>query len=242
MSKKQPKADEFYGDKTDSAPKAPPRAADAAKPTTKPAAKAPAKKTAKPAAPTPKAAPKAPPRAKVAARRSQLADVEMRGVALSDHSDVTADVGINEDVSERQQLLRDIDRIRSMRKPFGSTTQKLALSQRSGYKRHWFSDEPGRVVEAEANGWTHILDKGKPINRVVGRSREGGPLLGYAMEIPRIFWDEDKARRIAQASGRVEEIRKNPIRAEPGQAQASDRSAFYGPKEGILRVDTPQPR
>lgn len=235
---KNPKTDEFYGDP---APKAPPRAATP-KPAAKPATKAPAKKAAKAAAPAPKAAPKAPPRARVAAQRSHLSDVVDRAVPIAKDTDVTADAGLNVDVSERQQLLRDIDRIRSMRKPFGSTTQKLALAQRSGYKRHWFSDEPGRVVEAEANGWTHILDKGKPINRVVGRSREGGPLLGYAMEIPRIFWDEDKQRRIERASGRVEEIRKNPIRAEPGQAQASDRTAFYGPKEGILRVDTPQPR
>lgn len=151
---------------------------------------------------------------------------------------ITADAGI---IENNDVLLRkDIERIRGMRRPFGAFTQKLALAERRGYHRHWFADEPGRVDGAQANGWTPVKDKeGKPVRRVAGRARDGGPLYLYAMEIPKVFWEEDMQARFDAASARIAEIKKNPFRAKPGQAQKSDEGKFYSAEDEPLRVQEP---
>lgn len=130
---------------------------------------------------------------------------------------------------------------KSRRHPFGQFTQKLVLPERPGYKRHWFNDYPGRVEDAEANGWTHVRDKQrKEVKRVVGSQRSGGPLLAYAMEIPRVFWDEDMRRRHEIAQARMDQIRKQPISAQAGMAAKSDLDKFYNPKgtEPALSIRT----
>lgn len=143
-------------------------------------------------------------------------------------------------VDDRQQLIDDIARIRAQRKTFGVQTQKLAIQQRPGYKRYWFNDAPGRIELAELNGWAHVLDKaGNPISRVVGRGAEGTGLRAFAMEIPEVFWNEDQDRIHKRAEAAMDEIKKRPIRAQPGQAQASDKNKFYSPTDGdILEVGT----
>lgn len=155
----------------------------------------------------------------------------------SNDENLTADSAFAAPLDERKVLIEDVARIRSMRKPFGSFTQKLALPTRSGYHRHWFSDEPGRVDEAKSNGWAHVEDKeGKPLRRVVGRGRDAGAMYGYAMELPSVFWEEDMAARNDAAQARIDEIKKSPIRAKPGQAQASDRDKFYSPNDAPLSM------
>lgn len=158
-----------------------------------------------------------------------------------DRETLTADVAIAAQQlpeDEREAYLAEVARIeRLARNPFGSMKQKLALPERPGYHRHWFNDSPGRVDEANENGWSHVKDKqGKKVRRVVGSAKEGGPLFAYAMEIPKIFFNRDMDARHAVASARMEEIRKNPIRAPAGAAQRSDRGKFYSPKEEALSV------
>lgn len=129
-------------------------------------------------------------------------------------------------------LAAEIARIRSIRKPIGAYSQKLALSKRNGYHRHWFNDVAGRVEEAEANGWTHVKDQdGKPICRCVGTGRDRGAMYAYAMEIPEVFWLEDMAARNQAAQDKMESLKKTPFQAKSGQAQASDKGKFYDPTE-----------
>lgn len=152
---------------------------------------------------------------------------------------LTADVYLATDAPKENAatLQADIARIRAQRKPFGTFTQKLAYAARPGYHRHWFSDEPGRVDEAVSNGWAHVKGKdSQPVKRVVGRARDGGPMYGYLLELPSVFWDEDMAAKHDAAQARVDEIKKNPIRAKPGQAQRSDAGKFYSPKEEAVSV------
>lgn len=170
-------------------------------------------------------------------QRSALA--AMTGVDVDPKNPgLTADATFAEGApDERQQLIADTARIRSLRKPFGAFTQKLALDVRAGYKRHWFSDEPGRVDEAIGNGWAHVNDKeGKPVRRVVGRGRDGGAMYGYAMELPKVFWDEDMQAKNDAAQARIDEIKKNPFRAKPGQAKASDADKFYSAREEPVQM------
>jgi hypothetical protein len=150
---------------------------------------------------------------------------------------LTADSAFVAPTDDRRALIEDVARIRAMRKPFGAFTQKLALPERPGYHRHWFSDEPGRVDEAKSNGWAHVKDKeDKPLRRVVGRGRDGGAMYGYAMELPKVFWDEDMQARNDAAQARIDEIKKSPIRSKPGQAKASDRDKFYSPSDEVLSI------
>lgn len=160
-------------------------------------------------------------------------------ITVDDESDraLTADAAFVPEVSEREVLHADIARIRAQRKPFGAFTQKLAYDARSGYHRHWFNDEPGRVDEAVSNGWAHVQGKDdKSVKRVVGRARDGGPMYGYLLELPEIFWAEDMAAKHDAAQARIDEIKKNPFSAKPGQAQKSDAGKFYSPKDEPLTM------
>lgn len=163
---------------------------------------------------------------------------ELEALPVSDDEEApTADAAIVEEVDERVILKRDIERIRALRKPFGAFTQKLALPERAGYHRHWFNDAPGRVDEAVANGWAHIKDKeGKPVSRIVGRGRDNGALKAYAMELPKVFWEEDMRARAEAAQARVDDIKKAPFRAKSGQSAKADQGKFYSPKEDVVSV------
>lgn len=155
--------------------------------------------------------------------------------------DLTADASISAaEGDNRAQLIADIERIKNLRKPFGAFTQKLALPAREGYKRHWFNDEPGRVDEAVSNGWAHVKDKeDKPVRRVVGTGRDKGALHAYAMEIPKVFWDQDMQARHDAAQARIDEIKKNPFLSKPGHADKSDAGKFYSAKDQPLAVVQP---
>lgn len=128
--------------------------------------------------------------------------------------------------------------LRQKRKPYGAQMQKLAYPSRSGYKRHWFNDVGGRVQEYMDSGWTTVIDPrtGKPVSRTVGTGRDNSPLKANLLEIPSLFWEEIEAERHAFAKARMDDIKKSPIRAEPGQARASDKDKFYSPNESILSV------
>lgn len=135
---------------------------------------------------------------------------------------------------EAETLEQAIARIRSIRKPFdGAMTQKLALPVRAGYHRHWFNDVAGRIDEAVASGWAHVINPrdGKPYKRVVGSGRDGKALEAYAMEIPNVFWQEEMDARHEIAKAKVDSIKKRPAVAQPGQAQASDSGKFYSPHD-----------
>ncbi len=98
----------------------------------------------------------------------------------------------------------------------------------------------GRVDDAKANGWKHVTGKdGKPIARVVGTGRDKGALWAYAMEIPRVFWEEDQNAKHQAAAARVDALKAAPFRAPQGAAQKSDKGKFYDPFErdaGPLQV------
>lgn len=150
---------------------------------------------------------------------------------------LTADHALAPDAApkEDETLEQSIARIRAIRLPFGGAmAQKLALPKRPGYHRHWFNDVAGRIDEASASGWAHIINPrdGKPMHRVVGTGRDNKALEAYAMELPEVFWKEEMDARHAVASERVDAIKKNPFPAAPGQAKAADAGKFYSPTEG----------
>jgi hypothetical protein len=138
-----------------------------------------------------------------------------------------------EDAIKRIAALRD-----KTRQEWGQFLQKLALPVRPGYHRHWFNDVAGRIEEAKASGWAHVKNPrdGTPHKRAVGTGRDNNVLYAYAMEIPDVFWQQEMDARHAIAKEKIEGIKKKPVRAEPGQAQASDQGKFYSPSEEMISV------
>lgn len=165
---------------------------------------------------------------------------DVRAAAVDVEAGISADASLapNSEPQAGESLEQAIARIRGFRTPFGSMQQKLALPKRAGYHRHWFNDVAGRIDEAKASGWAHIKNPrdGTPLKRSVGTGRDNNVLYGYAMELPEVFWQEEMDARHAQAKARIDDIKKKPVRAEPGQSQASDQGKFYSPAEEMISV------
>lgn len=165
--------------------------------------------------------------------------------------DISADVSLTPDIEEERASLSQAPEVGTKeyeayvaqlrqslkRQPYGAQVQKLALPMRSGYKRHWFNDVGGRVQDFRDAGWSHVTDNsGRPVKRTVGSGRDNKALIAYAMEIPSVFWEEAQQAIFAEAQARMDDIKKAPIRAEKGTAQASDRDKFYSPREEIISM------
>lgn len=138
------------------------------------------------------------------------------------------------DLPEGEESLEQaIARIRSVRKPLGTHSAKLAHPEIPGYKLHWFNHDAARLEEATGAGWAFVNDTdGKPKKRAVGKGREGGVMYAYLLKLPLVFWQEDMARKHAAAAERVDQLKARPFQAPPGSAQASDAMKFYSPTEG----------
>jgi hypothetical protein len=164
------------------------------------------------------------------AARVRTESVDMGSGMSADRE--TAEAMAVEAIDDPALLRQEIERIRSIRRPLGAYSQKLALSERRGYKRHWFNDQAGRPVEAESNGWAFVKGSdNKPIKRCVGSGRDKGALYAYAMEIPLEFWQEDMASKNKVAQDALDSLKKTPFRAAPGASKPADSGKFYDPTE-----------
>lgn len=186
-------------------------------------------------------APAAPPAGLAAAAQAFTAQVQAQALDLdgggSADLSIAAEPGADLD-STAPPSAADIERIRALRKPLGAYSQKLALPKRPGYHRHWFNDVAGRVDEAKASGWSHVLDSDKKsLKRAVGTGRDNGVMYAYAMELPEVFWLEDMAARHEQASATVAATKENPFKAAPGSAKPTDKGKFYSPSEEPMKVE-----
>lgn len=133
-----------------------------------------------------------------------------------------------EDIVDAQVTTSEVDaafeRRRRARKPFGSAEQKLQYPEREGYHRHWFNDEPGRLLRAQEAGYEQVHDeRGQPVSTIVGISRGGGPLTAYLCEIPQTWYDEDMA---AQEQA-VLELKRQIEQGEFARPRGADGQARY---------------
>lgn len=115
---------------------------------------------------------------------------------------------------------------RFVRVPFGAQTQKLYYPPREGFHRHWFNDTPGRIQRATQAGYAHVQENGAPVSRPVGVREGGGAMIGFLMEIPEEWFQEDQALHQA----RVDEI-DQAIGA--GNLEPDRRQQGYIPQTGI---------
>lgn len=105
-----------------------------------------------------------------------------------------------------------------VRKPFGNRDQKLAYPSRPGYHRHWFNDDPGRVMQAEAAGYVHVTtERGDNVKMVVGIGRGGQPQVAFLMEVRQEWFDEDMAAQDQAVVGLMTEIGRGDFERPSGR-------------------------
>lgn len=123
------------------------------------------------------------------------------------------------------------------RKPFGTWDQKLAYPSREGFHRHWFNDEPGRIMRAKDAGYTHVNDEaGKPVSTVVGIGRGGQPLVAFLMEILEEYYREDMAAQEQVVHGLMTQIG----RGEHSRPRGQDGDLRYAGSSnwGDIKIET----
>jgi hypothetical protein len=122
------------------------------------------------------------------------------------------------------------------RKPFGGPEQKLSYPARQGYHRHWFNDEPGRIMRARDAGYNKVEDEdGRPVSMVVGIGRGGQPLVAFLMELPQHLFEED----MASQDGTVHDLLTQIGRGEFTAPKGTDGSLRYtGSNKGSLKLET----
>jgi hypothetical protein len=113
-----------------------------------------------------------------------------------------------------------------VRKPFAERQARLSAPQRPGFHRHWFNDQPGRIVEMQERGYKIVTADGKPIKRTVGISARGDGETGILMEIPIQWWLDDMRQQQRSADETEATIRRNEV-------AAGDGSNRYIPRDGI---------
>lgn len=122
-----------------------------------------------------------------------------------------------------------------VRKPFGNQEQKLAYPNREGFHRHWFNDEPGRIMRAREAGYEQVEDEdGRPVSTVVGIGRGGQALVAFLMEIPQQWFEEDMAAQETTVHGLMTQIG----RGEHAKPTGQDGSLRYaGSTRGDIKID-----
>lgn len=122
--------------------------------------------------------------------RIQAVSSEMQSTSSLGYQGPPTDVGQQSALSPSPVTARPA----RVRKPFGSTSQKLYWPPRPGFHRHWFNDAPGRIEEAIEAGYDHVQEKGgQPVKRKVGKHSSGDAMYAFLMETPEEYFQEDMA-------------------------------------------------
>jgi hypothetical protein len=123
-----------------------------------------------------------------------------------------------------------------VRKPFGSQEQKLAYPNREGFHRHWFNDEPGRIIRAREAGYEQVHDEdGRPVSTVVGIGRGGQALVAFLMELPQDLFEQDMAAQETVVHELLTQIGRGE-HAKPGGADGNLR--YAGSTRGNISIET----
>lgn len=106
------------------------------------------------------------------------------------------------------------------RRPLGRLKPKLEMGQvPAGYHCRWINDtDKGRVRDALDAGYSFMKgDDGKPVQRVVGVKKGGGPLVAFRMMIPLHWYLKDMAEKSNnRAERRSDMMRGVDERGRPG--------------------------
>jgi hypothetical protein len=115
-------------------------------------------------------------------------------------------------VEDRTVETREVERTPVRRKPnhiLGGFHIKTRAPEREGYYRRWVVDRPGRIEDAQASGYSFVVDPGAEIgdkpddiakrqgldSRLsirVGTHQDNTPMMAYLMETPKDWYQENQ--------------------------------------------------
>jgi hypothetical protein len=132
------------------------------------------------------------------------------------------------------------------RQPFGVGKLRLGVSTIPGYHMHWIADYPGRLEDAEENGYEYVtrdevkLSKrlgddsasaGERVSRISGSHESGRPLVLHLMKL-RQEWYEENQEFYASRTRAIEQQIKT------GKIDGVRRPETYNPKGTGISLKT----
>lgn len=128
------------------------------------------------------------------------------------------------------------------RTPFGSGKLRLGVTKIPGYHLHWIADYPGRLEEAEDNGYEFVTagevklsrdndSAGERVSRISGSHDSGKPLTLHLMKIKQEWYEENQEFYLARARKTEQQIRK-------GLIDGVRHPETYIPKGGRIGIDS----
>lgn len=120
-------------------------------------------------------------------------------------------------------------------------TGKLVFEERKGYQRRVFNDHDSRVEDAVANGWEVVripvdgsekqAGDASQLGSVV-RKPVGGGINGVLMEIPKEWYEQDKAEK-----ERSRLAREEALLSDAPELSATDRININRPKPAGVTIE-----
>jgi hypothetical protein len=128
------------------------------------------------------------------------------------------------------------------RTPFGSGKLRLGVTKIPGYHLHWIADYPGRLEEAQDNGYEFVTQgevklsrdndsAGERVSRISGSHDSGKPLTLHLMKIRDDWYEENQEYYLARARRTEQQIRK-------GMIDGVRHTENYIPKGGRIGIDS----
>lgn len=112
------------------------------------------------------------------------------------------------------------------RRTFGGMEQTMARPARPGFHRHWFNDEPGRIEQARAAGYTQVLlPNGQP-DAIVVDKQQGKK--AYLHEVPLSWYKADMAAQQKLPDEKERAIQTGNAPGEDGSAPGLESGKTYG--------------
>lgn len=132
------------------------------------------------------------------------------------------------------------------RTPFGTGKLRLGVTQIPGYHMHWIADYPGRLEEAQDNGYEPVLvsevqaskrlgaatdSAGEFMTRISGSHESGRPMVLHLMKIRQDWYEENQAFYQKRSDAIDKQIKQ-------GKIDGVRHPESYNPKGGRITIDT----
>lgn len=132
------------------------------------------------------------------------------------------------------------------RTPFGVGKLRLGVSRIPGYHLHWIADYPGRLEDAQENGYEFVTlsevrltkragsdtdSAGDRVSRISGSHESGKPLTLHLMKIREEWYKENQEFYQSRTRAIEQQIKT-------GKIDGVSRPETYHPKGGHISINT----
>ena len=154
---------------------------------------------------------------------------------------------VSETVNPRARNPEMEQEIPRTRTPFGSGRLRLGVTKLPGFHMHWIRNDPGRLEDAESNGYEYVMkhevrlshqtgaesaDAGERVSRISpGAQENGSPTILYLMKIKEEWYRENQEFYAARS-------RAVEMQIKTGKIDGVRRPETYMPKGSHISIDT----